>query len=90
VNARLDPPPFAEHFANQIEISDCLARRFGAARDAEINHLANEHSYQFQKYWPHASVYVGSTYLWLELQDSSRVYPVNFKAVVEALAACAP
>jgi len=90
VNVRLDPPPFATHFANQTEIRDCLARRFGAARDAEINHLANEHSYQFQKYWPHASVYVGSTYLWLELRDSSRVYPVNFKAVVEALAACAP
>ena len=89
-NARFNPPPFVEQFANQIEIRDCLTRRFGPAKDAEIDHLANKHSYQFQKYWPHASVYVGSTYIWLEFEDASRAYPVNFKAVVEALTACKP
>lgn len=88
VNARLDPPPFVERFTNQLEIRDCLARRFGAAKDAEINHLANDHSYQWQKYWPHASVYAGSTYLWLEIEDARRALPVNLKAVVEALADC--
>jgi hypothetical protein len=88
VNARLDPPPFVERFANQLEIRDCLARRFGPAKDAEISHLANDHSYQWQKYWPRASVYAGSTYLWLEIENARRPLPVNLKAVVEALADC--
>jgi len=90
VSARLDPPPFQQRFPNQLEIRDCLARRFGPARDAEINHLANDHSYQWQKYWPHAAAYVGSTYLWMEFEDPRSVYPVSFKSIVEALADCTP
>jgi hypothetical protein len=88
VDVRLDPPPFVQRFTNQTEIRDCLARRFGPAKDAEIDHLANVHSYQWQKYWPHASVYAGATYLWLELEDARRVFPVNLKAVILALADC--
>jgi hypothetical protein len=83
-------PAQDEHFKNQKEIADCLAKRLGNPEVLETDHLAGEVTYRWAKQPRKALVVLDNNYLSLELGVPQGDPPITFTELVRTLDGCAP